>query len=56
MKQKHGILIPSLAILALIFTVSACKKSDSGSNNQPSSMNIYLTDAPADYKAVWDRY
>jgi hypothetical protein len=43
----------SLAILALIFTVSACKKSDSGSNNQPSSMNIYLTDAPADYKAVW---
>jgi len=53
MKQKHGILFPSLAILALIFTVSACKKSDSGSNNQPSSMNIYLTDAPADYKAVW---
>ena len=53
MKQKHGILFPSLAILALIFTINACKKSDTVNNNQPSSMNIYLTDAPADYKAVW---
>ncbi|MEO5907593.1 MAG: DUF4382 domain-containing protein [Ginsengibacter sp.] len=54
MKQKHkGILFPSIAILALIFTLNACKKSDTSLQNRPSSINIYLTDAPADYKAVW---
>lgn len=54
MKQKHlGILFPSLAILALIFTFNACKKSDTTTSSGHSSMNIYLTDAPADYKAVW---
>jgi len=53
MKQKRaGILIPSLAIIALIFTLNACKKSDSA-NSGPSSINIYLTDAPANYQAVW---
>jgi len=53
MKQKHvGILFPSLALLALIFTLNACKKSDTASSG-PSSMKIYLTDAPADYQAVW---
>ncbi|HEU5365524.1 MAG TPA: DUF4382 domain-containing protein [Hanamia sp.] len=53
MKQKKvGILFPSLAIFALIFTFNACKKSDTTSS-APSSMNIYLTDAPADYQAVW---
>ena len=54
MKQKHvGILFSSLAILALIFTLNACKKSDTSNNNQPSRINIHLTDAPADYQAVW---
>jgi len=53
MKQKHvGILFPSLTLLALILTFSACKKSDTTSSG-PSSVKIYLTDAPADYQAVW---
>lgn len=53
MKLKHkGTLFPLIGILALIFTFSACKKSDTNSN-QPTKLNIYLTDAPANYKAVW---
>jgi hypothetical protein len=53
MKQKSvGILFPYLAIFALIFTLNACKKSDTTSSGT-SSMNLYLTDAPADYQAVW---
>ena len=52
MKLKHpGRLLP-FAIVILFFTLSACQKSVSVSN-QPSKMNIYLTDAPASYKAVW---
>lgn len=52
MKQKQ-IFFPLVAIIVLIFTLNACKKSDSSSNNQPSRINIHLTDAPADYQAVW---
>ena len=53
MKRKHlWNLLPVAGILALIFTFNACKKADVNSN-QPAKMNIYLTDAPADYKAVW---
>jgi hypothetical protein len=54
MKQKHiGKLFPFLAILSLLFILNACKKSDTGNNDQPSTLNIYLTDAPANYKEVW---
>jgi hypothetical protein len=53
MKQKRrGILFPILGIAMLLFTLNACTKSDTASN-QPSKLNIYLTDAPANYKAVW---
>lgn len=53
MKQRRrGILFPILGIAMLLFTLNACKKSDTA-NNQPSKLNIYLTDAPANYKAVW---
>ena len=53
MKQKHlGIVYPLFAIVVLSFTINSCSKS-SGISNQPSSMNIYLTDAPGNYKAVW---
>lgn len=53
MKRKHlWSLLPIAGILALIFVFNACKKADVN-GNQPSKMNIYLTDAPADYKAVW---
>ena len=45
-------LLPVLGIFALILAFQSCKKSDS-SNSQPSKINIYLTDAPADYQAVW---
>jgi len=55
MKQKqNGKLFSVMAILTLVFTFTACKKSDVNNNNSgPSKMNIYLTDAPADYQAVW---
>jgi hypothetical protein len=53
MKQKHlGIILPLFAIVVLSFTINSCSKRSSVSN-QPSSMNIYLTDAPGNYKAVW---
>ena len=53
MKLKHpGRLLPFAGIVMLVFTFNACKKSGVVSN-QPSKMNIYLTDAPASYKAVW---
>ena len=53
MKLKHlGNLFPLAAILFLIFTFNACQKSTINSS-QPSKLNIYLTDAPASYKAVW---
>jgi hypothetical protein len=51
MKQK-SLILPFLGILLLVFTFQACKKTGN-SNGQPSKMNIYLTDAPADYQAVW---
>jgi len=53
MKLKHlGRILPIAGIAMLVFTLNACKKSGVVSN-QPSKMNIYLTDAPASYKAVW---
>lgn len=53
MKQKRrGILFPLSGIAMLLLTLNACTKSDTASN-QPSKLNIYLTDAPANYKAVW---
>jgi len=53
MKMKHlWKPLPFIAILSLIFTFNACKKSNVSSNGQ-SKMNVYLTDAPAGYKAVW---
>lgn len=53
MKQRFkGLIFPFLAILSFAFIFQACKKTDS-SKSQPSKMNIYLTDAPADYQAVW---
>ena len=53
MKQKHlGIVLPLFAIVMLCFTINSCSKR-SGTSNQPSSMNIYLTDAPGNYQAVW---
>jgi hypothetical protein len=53
MKSKHlWSLLTLTGILAIIFTFNACKKTDV-KTNQPSKMNIYLTDAPAAYKAVW---
>lgn len=45
-------LLPLAAILSVILTFNACKKTDVNAN-QKSKMNIYLTDAPAAYKAVW---
>ena len=54
MKRKtKGWLIPSLALLMMIMVFQACKKTDAGKSGQPSKLNIYLTDAPADYQAVW---
>ena len=47
-----GSLLPLATIALLIFTINACKKTDVSANQQ-SKMNIYLTDAPASYKAVW---
>ena len=53
MKQKlNGILLPLLGMILLAFTLNSCTKSDTTSD-QPVRMNIYLTDAPAQYKAVW---
>ena len=51
-KSPLGILLPIAAFILLAFTFQSCAKSDSNSG-QSSRMNIYLTDAPADYKAVW---
>jgi hypothetical protein len=52
-KQKRpGILLPLLGIAILSYMLNSCSKSDN-SGNQTSKINIYLTDAPADYKAVW---
>lgn len=45
------ITFPLFGILFLLFVFQACQKSVS-TENQPSRMNIYLTDAPANYKAV----
>ena len=47
-----GSLLPLATIALLIFAINACKKTDVNAN-QRSKMNIYLTDAPAAYKAVW---
>lgn len=53
MKQKHpGFVLPLLGIVMLSFAFNSCSKSSSASN-QPSTMNIYLTDAPGNYQAVW---
>jgi hypothetical protein len=53
MKQKRpGILFPLSAIALLFFVLNSCTKSDNP-GNQNSKINIYLTDAPADYQAVW---
>jgi len=53
MKQKRiGIVIPLLAVLALIFIFNACKKTETTSSGS-SSLQIYLTDSPGDYQAVW---
>lgn len=54
MKQKHpGIVLPLLGIAMLSFTLFSCSKRNNTTGNQTSSMNIYLTDAPGDYQAVW---
>jgi len=47
-----GSLLPLATIALLIFAINACKKTDVNAN-QRSKMNIYLTDAPAAYNAVW---
>jgi hypothetical protein len=53
MKMKHlWKSLPFIAIATLIFIFNACKKADVNGNGQ-SKINIYLTDAPAAYKAVW---
>ena len=51
LKTPGRLLLP-LAIAMMVVTFSACKKTDVNSS-QTSKMNIYLTDAPASYKAVW---
>lgn len=48
--SKNRIAIFGIALLSIVFF--ACKKSDVTNNNQPSRLNIYLTDAPANYKSV----
>ena len=54
MKQKHlGIVLPFLGIVMLAFMLNSCTKSDSAKDDKASSLNIYLTDAPGNYKAVW---
>ena len=53
MKLKHlGRALPFAGIVMLIFALNACEKSGVVAN-QPSKLNIYLTDAPASYQAVW---
>lgn len=49
-RSKGGIAILGVALLSVIFF--ACQKSSVTDNNQPSRLNIYLTDAPANYKSV----
>ncbi len=45
--------LPLAGIAILFFTLNACQKANTSGNNQPSRMNIYLTDGPGNYKAVW---
>jgi len=45
------ITFPLIGIFLLFFMFQACQKSV-GTDNQPSHMNIYLTDAPGNYKEV----
>jgi hypothetical protein len=53
MKQKRpGIVLPLIGIVMLFFTLNSCTKSNSA-NDQNSRINIYLTDAPGNYQAVW---
>jgi hypothetical protein len=53
MKIKSlGSLLSVSAIITLMFFLHSCKKADVSSSGQ-SKMNLYLTDAPASYKAVW---
>lgn len=53
MNLKHLISMPFIVGIALLaFTFNSCTKSDSA-NNQQSRINIHLTDAPGNYKAVW---
>lgn len=53
MKQKHlGNVLPLLGIVMLAFMLNSCTKSNAA-NDQASKLNIYLTDAPGNYQAVW---
>lgn len=50
-KSKFWLPVAGLALLVTGFT--ACQKADTSSSSGPSKMDIYLTDAPGNYKAVW---
>lgn len=41
-------------VFAVLFLLSSCDVSDDGSSNTPNgTLQVYLTDAPANYEAVW---
>src|SRR5690348_2388603 len=44
-------LLPVMTVAASVFLLNACEKTNN--NPQPSRLDIYLTDDPADYQAVW---
>ena len=52
MKLRPYRILPWAGILLLAFVFNACSKSDAVSD-QPSKLNIYLTDGPGDYREVW---
>ncbi len=44
----------AITIIAALFLLTSCDVSDDGSSNSSTgTLQVYLTDAPADYEAVW---
>lgn len=52
-QQYYKIALFLLGFVILAFTFNSCSKSDTGENDKLSRINIYLTDAPGNYKSVW---
>jgi len=52
--EKFMFLRIATTLLAVLFLLNSCDVSDDGSSNTPTgTLQVYLTDAPGNYEAVW---